>query len=187
MAAHLGTNISTIITGYGAGIIVAAFYVLAEEILPYIQPLWPNYAPLSTSIPLIGAVTQTVLEYIKTTAYYLFATILVNQATHHWHKNKLFFTLFFIASGFSLQLQSLDELPLWIALSVAIGLVMMFLYIHLIRYNNTLIPLMIAAVAVTDCIQQGIFNAYPGAWLAAVVNVCVIMGVSFVWFRKLNN
>lgn len=177
---------STLITGYGLGFIMAALTAVGKKIMPHAFPLWPNYDPLGTTVPLLDTIIKCLIAYAQTTAYYSLFFIVINQATQHWQKNKLLFSVLLILCGFLVPLQSLEALPLWLIINICIGIIVLLIYICVIRYNSTIIPLVTASLISTHVIQQGIFNAYPYAWLAAMINVCIIISVSFIWFKTLH-
>jgi hypothetical protein len=180
-------TLTTIVSGYGIGIIFIALMAIVQKIIPSLKPLWPDYVPLSATIPIVSAIIQHLLSYISITAYYLFAYAIINQATHYWYKNKMIVTAFFMISGFLLPLPSFAFLPLWIIAGSVIGITVLCIYVYIIRYNSSIIPLIVASISILHIVQQGIFNAYPDAWIAAIVSVCVIACISMIWFKKLNN
>ena len=180
-------NSATIATGYGIGIMITACFAFINKIIPHIIPLWPDYAALGTTIPLISSLTQSILMYIGATAYYMFGFTVINYATHYGQKNKWLLGIFFVFALASSPLTSLVATPIWIVTSVLLGLFFIVLYTTMIRYSSSLIPLATASMIILHNIQQGIFNAYPQAWLAAIINICVIICVSLLWFKKLNS
>ncbi len=185
-AALLNCSVRTIMLGYGTGIIIAALYALADTIMPCMQPLWPDYHPLGTAIPIVGGLIQCIINYIRSTAHYTFMFIVINQATSYWQKKRVLCGLFFIVCGFLSPLPAIKALPFWIVASIMRGITLLCVYRYIIRYNIKLIPLITAAISIAHIIQQGVFNAYPGACVATVINVCVITGLSLFWFKKLQ-
>lgn len=177
----------TIAIGTAIGLCYAALTSICSYCLPTMQPLWPNYIPLGSSIPMIAAIIQAIFSYSGTTVYTCLIGIIINNATHYWQKNTLFFGLFFVVFGLTLTtLPTLSALPLWLACGIIKGIFLLLLYRYSIRYDSSLIPLATGSFIITKIIRQGIFNAYPGAALGAIIRACIVTLLSYLWFKHMN-
>jgi hypothetical protein len=88
-----------------------------------------------------------------------------------------------------LTLSTIDMLPSWIIFGASIGLIALALYRYIIRSNYSLIPLATGSFAIMGTIQQGIFNAYPGAAFEAGISIgaTIIIAGAWYWFINKNN
>ncbi len=172
----------TFITGIASGFCIAGILSAANIIIPINMPLWPSYDILGCSIPLLASVLHSISHYIQLTMLFSLLFMIIDTATAQWQKNRILFTFIGILCGMGMiALPSLKVLPLWIIIGSGIGCIFLALYKYIIRYNYALIPLATGSFMILQYIQQGIFNAYPGAILTTVGNVCSIAIVSFIW------
>lgn len=177
----------TISTGTSVGLFIAGILSCVHFLIPLNVPVWPSYDALSSTIPLLASILNAINYYLMITILCSLLYMLIDTATAHWQKNRVFFM--FIAALFGMgiiDLPSLKWLPLWMVVGSAIGLIVLELYKRLIRYNYALIPIITGTVTTLMCIQQGIFNAYPYAWLAALVKIATIQIVSLTWYWYTN-
>ena len=170
--------------GLGAciGLFVAGLMCSARLLVPANMPTWPSYDALSYTLPLLSSLLNTITYYLQITAVYSLLFILINTATAHWHKNRIFFSFIALLFGVGLiDLPSLKWLPLWIITGAGLGFILLELYKRIIRYDYSLIPVITGTIIILESLQQGIFNAYPYAWLAAIVNISIVTSLSVLW------
>jgi hypothetical protein len=178
---------SALSMGIALGLCYAAVTNMNAYCLPMMQPLWPNYTPLGSSLPVVAALIQAIFSYTGTTIFACLIGIIINSATNYWQKNTLFFGLFFVVLGLMLTtLPAFSSLPLWLTCGIIKGIVLLLLYRYIIRYDSSLIPLATGSFVITKIIRQGIFNAYPGAALAAIISACIVVAMSYIWFKQMN-
>ena len=172
----------SIAAGICSGLFVAGIVNLAHKLIPHNAPLWPNYESLGCYIPLLASLLSSITHYLQATALFCLLAMLFNAVTAGWEKNRLLGRIIALLCGMAMtDLPSLKTLPLWIIVGAIVGLIMITLYERIIRHNYTLIPLATGSFIVLQYVQQGIFNAYPYAWLAAVINVCSVIGMATLW------
>ena len=185
---HTIDRAQKIITGVCSGLFITGILSIAYQLLPVNMPIWPDYSPLSYTIPLLGSVMQTVNSYmLLTIVYCIFFMFINNIAIAPSRKNQLLCTILAVLYGMMLvHVASMKMIPLWIVAGTVVGLLFLGLYTHAIRYNYSSIPIMAASCTILGIIQQGIFNAYPGAMLIAIVNVLVVGAVAVWWHMHIR-
>lgn len=177
-------NIHSIATGMSCGLFVAGLFSCIQLLIAIKMPLWPSYDPLSSSWPLLASALGSITRYASMTMIFSLLCMLINTGTMHWKKNRFFFVLLALVCGMGMVgLPSIKMIPLWIIVGSAIGYILLMLYRCIIRYNYSIIALATGTYYILQLIQQGIFNAYPYAWLAAVINICTIILLSIAWYR----
>ncbi len=182
--AHNGLNVGA---GIGIGFLVAGIMTCASKLVAVNMPLWPSYDVLGYSVPLVSSLVSSIMHYVWVTVAFSLLCMLIDTATAHWQKYRIIFTLIAALCGMSMiDLPSLKVVPLWILAGTGIGLLFIALYHHVIRYNYALIPLATASYVILSIVQQGIFNAYPGAIVAAVASAFAVIIVSATWYRYLT-
>lgn len=170
-------------TGICTGLFFAGIIAYARTLIPHNMPLWPTYDALGCSIPLLASLLSSIIYCLQITTLLSLLFMLIDTATIQWQKHRILFTIIAALIGMAIVgLPSLKMLPLWILVGTTIGFVFIALYQHIIRYNYALIPLATGSVLILHLVQQGIFNAYPGATLAAMINILATLIVSALWY-----
>jgi Type II CAAX prenyl endopeptidase Rce1-like len=174
---------SSIISGISLGFCVTALSSIIKILIPENVPLWPSYAMLSYTWPLLGSLLSTIKQYIATTSMLTLGCMLIDTGTASWQKNKIVFIVITLLYGISMTgIPSLKMIPLCIAVGMIAGSLLLWLYRDIIRYNFSMIPLSTGVCAILSLVQEGIFNAYPQAWLMAIINSIVIGIMSVMWY-----
>jgi hypothetical protein len=176
-------NLTTFITGICSGLFVAGLINGARMLIPVNMPLWPSYDVLGCSLPMLASLSAAITYYLQCTVSWSLLFMIFDIATAQWQKNRLIFTIIAALCGLSmLDLPSLKLLPLWIIVGAALGYILLSMYRHVLRFNYAIISLATGSYVILQCIQQGIFNAYPQAWLASIINVCAVGIASMTWY-----
>jgi hypothetical protein len=81
---------------------------------------------------------------------------------------------------------SIDALSLWPMVGTIIGLLLLAVYRFIIRYDYALIPLATSSFTILHVLQQGIFNAYPGAAFETGINISGIIIIASLWYWHIN-
>lgn len=177
----------TAILGICSGIFVTGIYGMMQALVPTDMPLWPEYESLGYTLPLLADLIHAVSYYTQLTVITSLLFILIDTATHQWQKHCLLFTGFATLYGMlTLHLSSLDIIGIWIIAGALLGWTLLAMYRYIIRYDYALIPLATSSPTILYIAQQGIFNAYPGAYIHACVNSCAIIIISSIWYWYLN-
>src|SRR5207244_8719279 len=173
----------TLSIGICSGLFLAGIISAVQFLIPMDKPLWPDYEALTCLSPLLTHVISCVSQYVQLTMIFSLLCILIDTATRKWQKHCLFFTIFAAFCGMAMiDLPSFDMLSVWIIIGTMVGLVLLAMYRYVIRYDYALIPLATTSFTILHIIQQGIFNAYPGASIAACISACMIGTVSALWY-----
>ncbi len=183
----LAKNITTYLLGICVGLYIAGFESLAHWLLPSLQPTWANYSALGTYLPINAAVNGFVMQYIILTLLILLLCAIADYGTKHWQQRRLPFAFLFVLFGLILNgLLSLNDISTWLITGSVMGSILCILYHMIIRFDHAIIPLATGSYLILHAIQQGAFNAYPGAILVACTNIVVVGLLGTVWFKRLN-
>jgi hypothetical protein len=165
----------------------AGIFGIAHILVSAHMPLWPHYESLACSVPLLASLISAITQYTQVTVAFYLLFLLVDTATQQWRINRMLFTGFAAVCGISmLELSCLDTLPLWIIAGSMIGWTTLAIYRFIIRYDSALIPLATGSFAILHIIQEGIFNAYPGAMIEAIASTCAVSVLSATWYWYIN-
>ncbi len=183
----LAKNTTTYLLGTCVGLFIAGFESLTNLLLPSLQPTWANYSALGTYLPINAAVNGFAMQYIMLTLLILLLCAVVDHGTKHWQQRKLPFVFLFILFGLMLNgLLSLNDISTWLITGTVMGSVLCILYHVIIRFDHAIIPLATGSYLILRAIQQGAFNAYPGAIPVACINIVIVGLLGTVWFKRLN-
>ncbi|HSC25429.1 MAG TPA: CPBP family intramembrane glutamic endopeptidase [Candidatus Babeliales bacterium] len=180
---QLPKNGRTVGIGICTGLFFAGIIAIVEKILNSTMPLWPHYMPLNYSLPLIANLFITIANYVQITLIFSLLYIMFDGITQQWRQRQWLVAVILVLCGIALSaLSSLAMIPVWIFVGTLVGLLLLVTYMYIIRYDYSLIPLATGSFIVLQIIQQGIFNAYPGAMFEAGINACTIVVISAVWY-----
>ena len=173
--------------GICSGLFFAGIFAIAQTVVHTNIPLWPHYESLGCYLPLVATLISAITYYTQLTIAFSLLFVLIDTATKQWQIHRLLFTGFAALCGISMfELPSLDLLPIWIIVGTMIGWIFLAMYRFIIRYDYTLIPLATGSFTLLQIIQQGIFNAYPGATIEAIISACAIVILSATWYWYIN-
>jgi len=177
------THAFSIMTGIAVGLFYAALLHATHVLIPSLEPLWPDYTPLTSQLPLVTAIINAIFSYIYTTNFFAFACITINRATHFWKNRTLLVSALCSVLGlFLVPLSTMSYIVPWLIVGTCVGFII--LYRSILRYDNRLIPIITGTFLTTNLIQQGMFNAYPGAWFNAVICIGLTVLMSGLWWKK---
>ena len=171
----------TIIIGICTGFFATGIYAIMQSVVPANMPLWPHYESLGYAIPLLGSLTGAILYYAQLTITFSLLFMLIDTLTQHL---TLFAVFTALCGMLMMNLSSLDVLGIWIIDGALFGWVLLAMYRYVIRYDYALIPLATSSFVILQIAQQGIFNAYPGAIMNAIVSVCTVGMVTALIFKQ---
>jgi len=175
---------TNIVMGLSIGMIITGLLALIHKCMPHLYPLWPHYESLGSWLPLLATAINTITSYVYLNIQWLFCFSLIDTFTQHWHKNKIFTIVFALFMGLMLTpLQSLSSLLLWLICGIALGITFIFIYKYCKSTIMHILPSATAAYLGTKILQEGIFNAYPGAILAAFVSIFILCCITIVWLK----
>ncbi|MEX0939725.1 MAG: CPBP family intramembrane glutamic endopeptidase, partial [Candidatus Babeliales bacterium] len=175
-----------ILFGGIAGIIISGFIALAEKLSPSLSPLWPNYLHASARFPSISFALTHFTTYITTalTFYLLFKTL--DYLSQSWSKNLWQTTVLSLILGIAYKGSTgIEHINTWLLFGSLFGVVLLELYIHLIRFDRTIIPYLAAVISILEIIQETVFGAYHGIYLGTLFAIIMIGTFSIWWSEQL--
>ena len=177
----------TYLIGIAIGTIIAGIQSIILIFIPTTTPLWANYITLNTFSPLIANVLSAIMAFIMLTVLLLLFCGIIDYGTYHWQRRKVPFATLFVFFGLLLNgLVAINDITIWITTGFIIGFALLIVYHCIIRFDHALLPLATGSYLLLQAIQQGAFNAYPGAIFATGTTVIIIGLLSFCWFKHLN-
>ena len=178
----------SIIYASSLGAFVAGIWSALKFFAPSLKPLWADYAPLETYVPMLQCSASALSLYFGLTLMLLLLYIITYKITNQWQTNKIvgllvifFFGFFFVGT------ESIDSISYWLASGTIFGLILAGLFNFFIRFDYALITIITGVfVIISKTMQQAVFNAFPGALISNIVAVLCIVIFSYWWYRQLN-
>ena len=181
------SNWLTINLGLCIGLFFAGLMSIAHALVPTNLPLWPHYDALTGSLSWLSSLCSAITNYLNTTVAFSMLFLIVDRATYHWQKNRLLIGVLIALCGIStIALPTIEALPLWIIVGTVIGMILLALYRYIVRYDYSLIPLATGSFVIMQTVQQGCFNAYPGASFEAIMSICATGALAVIWYWFMN-
>lgn len=168
------------------GFIIAGALSLLEMLLPAIEPLWPNYTPLSFAFPINAGINSYILNYLSITILLLLVIIMLNTYTTGFKKNKFLGCMAIMFFGIiTMGLSYGDNTLLWLASGSVLGTIYLISYMMIGHYSLAIIPPAVAAYFSLYAMQQAVFNAIPYAILISGSSIFIMVVLALLWSKKL--
>jgi hypothetical protein len=74
----------------------------------------------------------------------------------------------------------------WIAAGLMTASALIALYLTLLRFDLTIVPLAIGTMMIVSSIGRGLARAYPGALAGSLLAAVIVAGLAWWWFRALR-
>lgn len=185
---YFHSNISLIkrlLCGISLGSLLTGIKALCTYLSPSLKPLWADYTSVSATLPWLSFALVTFTNYIYTTLVVYLIFWIIDQLTQGWQNKKIIALLLFVVSGIALHGTSgVEHIMSWLVCGTIIGLTFFTIYYMMVRFNRSLIPLITGSYLIFESLQQGIFDAYPGAFVGAFL-ACGIVALTAYWWSKL--
>jgi hypothetical protein len=182
LPAHRNNAAVSLRIGLAVGMIASA--IRAVSALTSGGPLWPSYAGANSFVPFAGAAIAPLVTLITRTAIITLIVFAANRLSAGWTRRRaLTGVLLVVVGGVLGTTASPLNLPLWIASAIVLGLLLTAIYVVVLRYDISGIPIAIAVMTTMGTLREGLLRAYPGALGGAVVACVLVWLLAYAWFR----
>ncbi len=175
----------TILLGFSIGIAVTGILALIQWFAPSLSPKWAEYTPINTYSPYLGTIFIYIIKYISFTTLLLLFYTIINHVTYN--KNKILLPLLFILFGILAKgIQQPESIAFGLLSGALLGIIMFILHHLFIRFDRSLIPLIVGSYTIALVAQQAAFNAYPNVLLGTILTSIIIGILSIYWHKKIQ-
>ena len=172
--------------GFSLGSMLAGFWALAVRFSPSMKPLWADYTHAAAQFPGISCALSLLTTFISETIIFYLVIKTIDYITHGGTSRLWAGIPSCIAFGILLNsINGIDHLASWFILGAIYGLLLFVFYVQIIRFDRTLVPIIIGSSLTFKIIQQGIFNAYSGAVLGSILSIILINIFALWWSNTL--
>ncbi|KPJ53166.1 hypothetical protein AMJ39_05635 [candidate division TA06 bacterium DG_24] len=172
--------------GFSVGALIAGIQALVMRFEPSLEPFWAEYGALGSYIPIIGSAIEPLGQFVLVTVFFLLIFTVVDRSTEGWSRRRIPFAIVLIFAALVMAGRSADSVPFWLVSGIVSGVVLLFLYVLIFRFQLALVPLAMASVAILGMLRQGIVNAHPAAIPGAILAILLTIALSVYWYRRLS-
>lgn len=173
--------------GIALGAIFAGVLSLVSSWTAPSLPVWPNYAPAGTYLPLFDVAFSPVSRFVLATSLLLLLFFLAHKFSRGWTARRVPTALGLFVFGLALgAFPSRGDWVSWLAVGAATGLLLFASYIFLFRHAICLVPLAVGMLMVLASLEQGLQRAFAAALPGALLAAILIIWLSILWSGKLQ-
>ncbi len=171
-----------------AGCVAAAFAAGAAAVR---APIWaraPAIDPVGATAPIVDAVLGPLSGLMTRIAIVAATLATVDRACGSWTRRRAVSIVALVAIGFLAGgTPAGSHAGGWAAAGVITAAALVILYVGLLRFDITLVPLALAVMAAIGQIARGADRAYPGALLGSVLAAVALLLLGWWWFSLLRS
>jgi len=187
----MSKNFITILIGISTGMMILGSKAFIYFYRPSLQPLWPNFKPLANYISPIAIIYQHIWSFIVYTCLTILFAVALNYLQKTLSNRKIVhqsvLAVLFIIGAITISgIYTIESIPFWMTSSTILGVVTLITYNFIIKFDYSILPLIIGGYTITNCLQQALFTAYSYSFISNIISSFIILLLSIVWFMKLN-
>lgn len=174
--------------GVAAGFFAAAVTALAWALR---TPLWaraPDVDGAGTFLPILQAAIDPIPGMLVASAVVLSALLLVDRLTTSWTRRRfpgiVVLAVIGVLTG---SVPAGSHAGGWFVGGLITAGGMVFAYATLLRFDLTMVPLVLATMTAVGAVATGTGRAYPGALAGSAGAAVLAMIVGWWWFRALRH
>jgi len=173
--------------GIAAGLFGAAASAIAITLR---TPAWAHFPDLSTlgaQIPFLQAAIDPITGFLTRVAVLTATLAVVEQLRLMWTRRRFLAVIALGVIGFlGGGLPAGSHVAGWIAAGLMTASALIALYLTLLRFDLTIVPLAIGTMMIVSSIGRGLARAYPGALAGSLLAAVIVAGLAWWWFRALR-
>jgi len=176
--------------GVYIGLFLLGIYSVLTTLYPTLGPKFGYWWPLNDRIPMWGQVYNSLSEYINIFIDVLSIVLCMSYITNNWQKRLPLGISYLLLIGFAITSQNrgaFEAIPLWILFSIISASIFFFIHKEVIRFNPSLIPIIIGVIVVINKLTLGFANLYSGQFFSSMIASFIVVGFSFFCFKTLEN
>jgi len=150
-------------------------------------PVWLNYTPAEAFVPFLGEAFSPAISFLIGTATQCMALLLAHQLTRGWTRQRALIgiALFVVGSGL-LQSGPAAAPAIWLAQAAIGGLFLVTIYTLVLRFDLSLVPVMLATVAVLMAVDGALAHAHAAAVAGALAGAALVAAITAAWRASLR-
>ena len=176
-----------LILGCGVGLTIAGAEALIARLYVGANPPWPSLHGAVEAWPLINPVLQTVSQLIAGTAVLALMCGGLDRLTNGWTRRRVLWgSLACLLWVLSHQAGDAASWVPWVASALLSGAVLFLAYVLVLRFELSVLPLVVGAMQILDLVSGAVQQAYPGAMAGALLGIPVVAALAWGWYLALG-
>ncbi len=175
--------------GICLGIFFVGIYCILNTLYPTLGPKFGYWWPLNDRIPFWGQFYNSLSSFINILIDVLSITLCISYITKNWLKRLPLVSLYMFVVGLAITSQNrgaFESIPLWIIAGIMCTIIFFFVHKEVIRFNPSLIPIIVGTIVVINKLSIGFPNLYSGQFLGACITSILVAGFSYFCYLKLE-
>ncbi len=150
-------------------------------------PAWLNYAPAQTWMPFLSEATSAPIAFLVRATTLCIALVLAHQLTRGWTRQRVLVGVALFAFGtFAGQAGYAATPAAFLAQGAISGALLLVLYGLALRFDLTLIPVMVATMVVLATIRAGLAQAHGMALVGSLAGAALVAAIAARWLAALR-
>jgi hypothetical protein len=170
-----------------AGLFGAAAAAVAGWLMTPAWAQFPDIAAFGTLVPVVQAALNPLAPLLTQTATLLAVVLGLERLTRSWSRRRALAIGAMAAIGFlGAGAPIAADLGGWVAAGLVTSTALTVLYVTLIRFDLSMIPLAVATAAAVEAIGKGAQGPFPGALMGSVAGAVLALLTGWWLFRALR-
>jgi hypothetical protein len=173
--------------GFAAGLFGSAVVSLAWAVR---TPLWarlPDVDGAGAVLPVVQAAVEPLPGLLIAFAVVLSLLLLVNRLTVSWTRRRAAgMIVLMLVGGLAAGGPAGLHAGPWAAGALITSAALLFAYATLLRFDLTMVPLVLGTMSAVGALANGIGRAYPGALAGSLAGAVLAWALGWWWFRELR-
>ena len=180
-----------ILPAFGWSGIIIGIAVVIGLFAPSLEPYKPSMLSWETTLPLLDSALNPLINYIVYTLLVMFVFTLIGNLTGNWTKKKFLGILFFFLISLIytgnrfLQIFTASAILYWLASTILMTLLLIFIYRNYARYALSSIPILMSTIYLFRILKKGLYLAYPTALFGSIIGAIIIILFGLYWSKKM--
>lgn len=170
-----------------AGCVAAAFAAAASAVR---APIWarvPDLDPVGATAPIVAAVLGPLSGFMTRIAIVAATLATVDRACGSWTRRRAISIAALVAIGFLAGgIPAGSHAGGWALAGAITAVALIIVYVGLLRFDITLVPLALAVMAAIGQVARGADRAYPNALAGSALAAVALLLLGWWWFRLLR-
>ena len=173
--------------GIALGALAVGALALEAMIGRSVSPAWLNYTPAQTMFPFWSEATSPAVAFMIRCAALGMALALTHQLGRGWTRQRtLIAVALFVFGTLAGQTGSAATPAMWFAQGAISGVVLVALYALALRFDLTLLPVLLATMAGLTAIRAGLYEAHGAALVGSIAGVLLVAAIANQWLAALR-
>lgn len=151
------------------------------------KPLLPDLSHAAAYVPSLSFALVLFTNFILTTLLYYLYFKCIDHITQGWRTRRLSGSIVALLLGLCMYASiNLESILIWLCAGLLFAIVLLSLYIVIIRFDRSTIPLMIGFMSIFSTLQQINLDGFAGVLPGGIMAIVVIGSFSYWWSTLLH-